>query len=128
MLAFLAVGTFVLFLERDPGVKKLSAAQTADLLARDTSVVVIDVRTPEEWNGESGHLRNALLIPLAELPNRVPELEQYRSRPLVTYCRSGNRSGRAAKLLTDLGFDAVNMAGGIRRWNAAGYPVIKGQQ
>lgn len=127
-LAFLAVGTFVLFLERDPGVKKLSAEQTSDILAHDTSVVVIDVRTPEEWKGESGHLPNALLIPVADLPNRLHEIEQYRSRPLVIYCRSGNRSGRAAKLLMDRGFDAANMTGGIRSWNAAGYPVVKEQQ
>lgn len=125
---FLAAGTFILFLEHNPGVKKLSVAQTTDLLARDTSVVVVDVRTPEEWNGESGHLRNALLIPLADLPKRIPDLEQYRSRPLLVYCRSGNRSGRAAKVLTDSGFNAINMVGGIRQWNAAGYPVIKVQQ
>jgi rhodanese-related sulfurtransferase len=122
---FLAVGTFVLFLERDPGVKKFSVAQTADLLARDTTVVLIDVRTVEEWNGESGHLRGAHLIPLTDLQKRLPEFDQYRARQLVIYCRSGNRSGKAARLLMDHGFDAINMAGGIRQWHAAGYPVVK---
>lgn len=127
-LAFLAVGTFVLFLEHEPGVKKLTAAQTVDLLARDSSAVLIDVRTPEEWMGESGHLRNALLIPLADLPDRLAELEQYRSRPIIVYCRSGNRSGKAARLLMERGFDAFNVSGGIRQWNAGGYPVIREQQ
>jgi rhodanese-related sulfurtransferase len=126
-LMFLAAGTFVLFLERDPGVKKLTAAQTVDLVTRDSSAILIDVRTPEEWKGESGHLRNALLIPLADLSERLPELEQYRSRPIVVYCRSGNRSGKAAKILIDHGFDAFNMTGGMRQWNARGYPVIREQ-
>lgn len=127
-LAFLGIGTFVLFLERDPGVKKLSAAQTVDLLARDSTVVVIDVRTPEEWNGENGHLRNALLIPLSDLQERLSELERYRSRPLLTYCRSGSRSGKAARLLMDHGLDAINMSGGIRQWIAAGYQTVKEPQ
>jgi len=124
-LMFLAVGTFVLFLERDPGVKKLSVAQVTDLLGRDSSTVLIDVRTPEEWSGESGHLQNALSIPLPDLTARLPELEQYRSRPLVLYCRSGSRSSKATKLLMDRGFNATNMSGGIRQWSAAGYPVIR---
>jgi rhodanese-related sulfurtransferase len=122
---FLAIGTFVLFLERDPGVKKLSAAQVADLVSRDSSVVLLDVRTPEEWNGDSGHLKGALLIPLADLPLRSSELEKYRGQTLVVYCRSGGRSGHAAKLLMEKGFNAVNMAGGIRRWNASGYAVVR---
>ena len=78
--------------------------------------------------GESGHLRNALLIPLADLPDRLAELEQYRSRPIIVYCRSGNRSGKAARLLMERGFDAFNVSGGIRQWNAGGYPVIREQQ
>jgi rhodanese-related sulfurtransferase len=127
-LLFLAVGTFVLFLERDPGVKKFSVAQTADLLARDTTVVLIDVRTVEEWNGESGHLRGARLIPLTDLQKRLPEFDQYRARQLVIYCRSGNRSGKAARLLMDHGFGAISMAGGIRQWHAAAYPVVKEPQ
>jgi rhodanese-related sulfurtransferase len=124
-LMFLAVGTFVLFLERDPGVKKLSVAQVTDLLARDSSTVLIDVRTPEEWNSETGHLLNALSIPLSDLPAQLPVLEQYRSRPLVLYCRAGSRSGKATRLLMDHGFNAMNMAGGIRQWSAAGHPVIR---
>lgn len=127
-MLFLAVGTFVLFLERDPGVKNFSVAETADLLARDTTVVLIDVRTVEEWNGESGHLRGAHLIPLTDLEKRLSEFDQYRTRQLVMYCRSGNRSGKAARLLMDHGFDAINMSGGIRQWLAAGYPVVKEPQ
>jgi len=122
---FLAVGTFVLFLEREPGVKKLSAAQIAELLSHDSSIVLIDVRTPEEWSGESGYLLNALSIPLSDLPAQLPVLEQYRSRPLVLYCRSGSRSSKATKLLMDRGFNAINMVGGIRQWSAAGYQVIR---
>lgn len=125
LVLFLAIGTFVLFLEHDPGVKKLSATQVADLLSRDSSVVLLDVRTPKEWNGESGHLNGAILMPLADLPSRISELENFRRRTLVVYCRTGARSGHATRSLVDQGFHAINMAGGIRQWRASGYPVVR---
>lgn len=126
-MIFLALGTFVLFLEKDPGVMRINVAQVSDLLLRDSSVVVLDVRTVDEWNSETGHLTNALHIPLQELDARLAELEPYRQKTIVAYCRSGNRSGKAARILMDNGFHALNMVGGIRRWEASGLPVKKEQ-
>lgn len=81
----------------------------------------LDVRTPEEW--AQFHLQNSLLIPLAELPNRLNELP--RDRNIVIVCRTGNRSLQAQGILQQAGFaQAVSMMGGLTGWQAAGYPVI----
>ena len=86
---------------------------------------LIDVREPREFSGPLGHIKGARLIPLAELSKRSGELD--RDRPIVTVCRSGARSAQAVVLLQKAGFsDVANLAGGMLRWRAAGYPVEDG--
>jgi len=88
-------------------------------------VQLIDVREPDEYSGPLGHIEGARLVPLAELEKRVGELD--RGRPIITVCRSGARSAQAAVLLQKAGFPSVaNLAGGMLRWRAAGYPVQDG--
>lgn len=83
---------------------------------------VIDVRERDEFDGPLGRIRDATLVPLSELPKRSGELA--RDRPVVTVCRSGARSAQAAMLLQKAGFsDVANLAGGMIRWRAEGYPV-----
>ena len=82
-------------------------------------VQIVDVREPAEFDGSLGHVIGARLIPLAELPARMAELD--RARPVVTVCRSGARSAQAAVLLGKAGFaEVANLAGGMLRWRAAG--------
>jgi glyoxylase-like metal-dependent hydrolase (beta-lactamase superfamily II)/rhodanese-related sulfurtransferase len=89
------------------------------------SVQLIDVREADEYSGPLGHINGARLIPLAQLERRSAELD--RERPIITVCRSGARSAQAAVLLQKAGFSAVaNLAGGMLRWRAAGYPVEDG--
>jgi len=89
------------------------------------AVQLIDVREPDEFDGALGHVVGARLLPMAELPKRLAELD--RARPVVTICRSGTRSAQAAVLLGKAGFAQVaNLAGGMLRWRAAGYPVVGG--
>jgi phage shock protein E len=82
---------------------------------------LVDVRTPEEF--ASGHLPNAVNIPLQELSARLGEVAT--DEPVVLYCRSGNRSGQAAQLLAAEGFTQVLDLGGIIAWEAAGLPVVQ---
>jgi rhodanese-related sulfurtransferase len=103
--------------------KTWSVQQTYAKLATDSTIVVVDVRTPQEFMSETGHLRNARLIPVQELESRLSELQQFKHRTILVYCRSGNRSGRASEILTKQGFTPVNMAGGMIEWNAANLPV-----
>lgn len=67
---------------------------------------IVDVRTPEEFAGE--HVPNAINIPLDHVTQRINEFKQMQ-KPIVAYCRSGNRSGIAVSLLKQNGIkDAVN--------------------
>ncbi len=89
------------------------------------SVQIVDVREPAEFNGPLGHIRGALLMPLAELQARLGDLD--RSRPVVAVCRSGTRSAQAAVLLGKAGLTNVaNLTGGMLRWRAAGHAVQGG--
>ena len=71
---------------------------------------VIDVRTPEEYEG--GHYHGAVNIPLNELPHRLDELEEMK-KPIVAYCRSGARSSMAVSILKQNGLNEVYNAGGL---------------
>lgn len=99
----------------------LSPQEVAQRL-QDTSVLLLDVRTPEEF--ATGHLPGGRLLPLQELESRLKELEPYRSKTLIVYCRSGNRSARATALLQRHGFRAHNMSGGILEWHRQRLPVV----
>lgn len=87
---------------------------------QDPETVWIDVRQPEEWS--EGTIPGAERISLAELPERLAELDQAKTYVLV--CRSGGRSGRASQAMADAGFGKlINFDGGMLAWFAAGYPL-----
>ena len=79
-------------------------------------VQLIDVRQPEEFVGELGHIPGAKLIALGTLPENLLALSK--DSPIVFICRSGGRSARAAAFAYQSGFDKVyNLKGGMIRWN-----------
>ncbi len=81
--------------------------------------VIIDVREQNEWDDK--HIPGAIHIPVAQLNNRLSELEQYKDRPVIMQCRSGRRSAQGALVLHNAGFKKVyNMEGGILAWDKAG--------
>ncbi len=94
-------------------VPEIAPEGLAARLAQEEPPLLVDVRSPSEW--EIVHLPGATLIPLAELPDRVTELTH--AREVVVYCHKGNRSGRATRLLLDLGFTHVaSLRGGIEAY------------
>lgn len=87
--------------------------------------VLIDVREPDEF----AMLRapGAKLIPLGQLAQRLSELPQDKSKPVLLVCRSGNRSGVAAGILAKAGYTrAINVSGGMKAWEQQGLPVLRG--
>lgn len=78
----------------------------------DAGAVLVDVRTPDEY--AAGSLPDAVNIPLDDLRERAPELD---GRRVVVHCQVGQRGHTAARLLTHLGFDVVNLDGGYRTWS-----------
>lgn len=120
--------TFTFLQQESISVKTITTNETVELTSKDTTIILLDVRTSQEWNGSLGHLQGALLLPLQELEERIQELEPYKEKTIVAYCRSGNRSGTATRLLTAKGFTALNMEGGMIKWNSEQLPVIKEEQ
>ena len=91
--------------------------------ARAGNAVVLDVRTPAEY--AHGHLRGARLVD-ALSPDFAREVEKLdRDRPYFLYCRSGNRSGRAARVMRDLGFQEVYNVGGFDDLARAGFDIAR---
>jgi rhodanese-related sulfurtransferase len=82
-------------------------------------VFLLDVREHEEW--AAGHAPSARHIPLGELAGRVGEVPQ--GEAVYVICRSGGRSAHAADALTGAGWNAINVAGGMQDWAAAGRPM-----
>ncbi|MFN2349819.1 MAG: rhodanese-like domain-containing protein [Thioalkalivibrio sp.] len=86
--------------------------------------LVLDVRDNSEV--KSGRIKGAKHIPLKELKTRLHELSKYKDKPVVVYCRSGNRSAQACDVLTSNEFEkVVNLQGGVMAWQAASLPLSK---
>lgn len=88
--------------------EKDHASNVADKIS--AGALIVDVRTPEEF--ASGHYKNAVNIPLDQIAERLKEFGA-KDRPIVVYCRSGNRSAKAKALLFQHGFTDVTNGGGL---------------
>ncbi|MCK5638202.1 MAG: rhodanese-like domain-containing protein [Flavobacteriaceae bacterium] len=88
------------------------------------NIQLIDVRTPQEF--AEGHIDNAKMIDYmqSDFMNKMSKLDT--SKVLYIYCRSGNRSGKAARKLEAMGFPKIyDLKGGILNWNQSKMKVIK---
>jgi rhodanese-related sulfurtransferase len=88
------------------------------------NVQLVDVRTPQEF--ANGHLENAKNVNFndPEFKQKIALLDK--TKPIAVYCGVGGRSGRASKVLVELGFkDISDLAGGITAWLAANKKVVK---
>lgn len=100
-----------------PDIPTTTVTDLPDPLPDD--VAVIDVREPGEW--VHGHIEGALHLPLQQLPGRVEELP--RESRLLVVCKIGGRSMQAVGWLTQQGYDAVNLHGGMVEWANLGRPM-----
>jgi rhodanese-related sulfurtransferase len=93
-------------------------------LMNNDDTVIVDVREDKEVT--NGMIQGARHIKLGNLPARMGELNNAKTKPVLVYCRSGNRSSHACHQLTKEGFeDVYNLAGGITAWESANLPVSK---
>jgi len=103
-------------------IDEVDSTQALDSL-RDSErgCVIVDVREREEW--DEGHLPGAVHVPRGHLESRIERAAPDKSRPVLVYCASGNRSAFAAKTLEELGYDhVVSLAGGFTDWKRNGNP------
>ena len=106
-----------------PKGRRATALQVTQLINRGKTTLV-DVRGADEF--AAGHMRDAKNIPLADLGNRIGELEKSKTRTVVVVCQTGARSDKAVRQLKAAGFeDALSLEGGMTAWTAAGLPVTK---
>ncbi|HEX4924906.1 MAG TPA: rhodanese-like domain-containing protein [Bdellovibrionales bacterium] len=96
----------------------------SEVFEKRGSIKIIDVRRPEEFTGELGHIEGAELVTLDNLDQELPKLPKDASYVFV--CRSGARSTRAGQYAESLGFKSVyNMRGGMLLWNELGLAIAK---
>jgi molybdopterin/thiamine biosynthesis adenylyltransferase/rhodanese-related sulfurtransferase len=86
-------------------------------------VALVDTREPHEY--EEAHIEGGRLVPPGLLRDEIASVVPDRSQRVVLYCRSGNRSGKAAQEMAELGYENVaNVEGGILAWQEQGLPVV----
>lgn len=102
---------------------KVTPLQATQLINQGKTVIV-DVRDPAAF--AAGHMRDAKNIPLKELPNRISELDKFKSRTVIAVCQAGVQSAKAATQLKKAGFnEVVSLNGGLAAWRAQGLPLAK---
>ncbi|MBE9559827.1 MAG: VTT domain-containing protein [Proteobacteria bacterium] len=127
MLA-LALLALVAFLPRLIGsIRKGAMLNITNLKQRmdeGEDILLLDVRTSEDYNGEQGHIAGSTLLPLEELEQRIDELNDYYEKTVVTICRTDQKSAKAAQILAEKGFADVHVAKmGMTDWIKNRYPV-----
>ncbi|WP_373862774.1 rhodanese-like domain-containing protein [Nocardia amamiensis] len=82
--------------------------------------ILLDVREDDEWR--LGHAPGAIHIPMVDVPARIDELEN--DADLYVVCRQGGRSLQVVEYLTHIGYDAIQVRGGMVAWQQAGRPLV----
>jgi len=127
MLALALLG-LVAFLPRIIGSVRrgdmLSIENLKQRLDAGDDILLLDVRTAEDYNGEQGHIAGSTLLPLEQLEQRLDEINDYYEKPIVCICRTDRKSAKAALLLAEKGFADVHVAKmGMTDWLKNKYPV-----
>ena len=97
--------------------ERISMDQAAEYMEYEEGYILLDVRSKEEY--EEGHIPGAVCIPLEELPERADAELKDKEQMIYVYCRSGNRSKKAAKKLCNMGYTNITEIGGIADWPGA---------
>jgi phage shock protein E len=95
-------------------IQMISPSNAKLMLANNPKVLLIDVRTADEF--AAGHIAGSKLLPYDEIIARTSELPKDPKTPIIVYCRSGRRSAIAAETLSGLGFTEIYDLGGIQDW------------
>ncbi len=102
-----------MFFKSKPAYFSLTMARAAEELQRDSSIRLLDVRTPEEYAG--GSIPGSINLPLNQIA-QAPKMVADKDARLFVYCRSGARSRNASEALAAMGYTNVTNIGGIIEW------------
>ena len=92
----------------------ITAQEAKALMDSEEGYIILDVRTQEEF--DQGHIPGAVLIPNTEIEARAEAELPDKDQLILVYCRSGNRSKKAAQILAGLGYTNIREFGGIIDW------------
>ena len=115
VIMFLSMFSFINFLgcaQQDKD-STITVKDLKKLMKDDSTLVILDVRTPAELVGSLGKIDNVINIPIQELESRIGELKKYKDKEIAVICRSGNRSNTGTKILRENGYKAKNVLGGM---------------
>lgn len=111
------------------GLKRIGFEKAFEMVNSENPPVIIDVRTPGEFNNKLGHIRGSRLIPMQVTADSMDVYERFRDRVILLVCRSGRRSGIVGAELAAAGFQNVyNLKGGLKGWNNNNGPVERDVQ
>lgn len=99
---------------------KISSEDAKKIIDEEKNIVIIDVRTEDEYN--SGHIKNSILIPVNDLKFKAEDILKDKNQKILIYCRTGNRSNTAGKILDEMGYSNIYDFGGINSWE---YGLVK---
>ena len=92
----------------------ITAEEAKEIMGSEEDYVILNVHTQEEY--DQGHIPGAVLIPNTEIEARAEEELPDKGQLILVYCRSGNRSKKAAEILVELGYTNIKKFGGIIDW------------
>jgi rhodanese-related sulfurtransferase len=109
------------------GYANLSPSEARELIGKrsgDPGFVLLDIRTPKEFNEE--RIEGAVLVDFqaSDFRDKIARLD--REKTYLVYCRTGNRTKGALKVMRELGFrNVLHLASGITKWEEAGFPTVR---
>ena len=103
--------------------KNLSSLEAKSLMERDNHLIVVDVRSVEEYNKD--YITGAINIPFSELESSLVRIEKFKENKILLYSERGKRSIESARLLAKAGFMVFNLQGGVVFWLRNGYLLKK---
>lgn len=124
-LAFFVLLVLLILLElrnKFSGLQSVSPREATFLINREDAVVV-DLRDNNAF--ATGHILDAINIPAPELPNKLPQLENQKAKPLILVGSNGPALNKLGTLLLSNGFKVNHLNGGIAAWQSAGLPLVK---
>ena len=124
VLVLAVVVAWAINANRKQNFKSVSVAKFAEIISDTTAVQLVDVRTKGEY--DEGHIEGALQIDFySDLFTHNASAKLSKEKPVAVYCRSGRRSASAASKLVKLGYEVINLDGGILAWERAKIPIAK---
>ena len=130
LIAVAAAGCRTIGISRTHGgFAEVSPNVASEMILDSEQVVVLDVRSSNDYRGPEGHIAGSLSTPFDSIERQLPELLPYQNQTVLVYGATSTDGEVAAKLLMVAGFrNVVHIAGGLKAWIDRGYRTVNSQE